>query len=769
MATALKEMAVGSLVKLHEKGLPVEFYVAKHDYESERNGAGRTLLVRKETCGLMLWHNADLNLYAGSDVDVWLNGAYLDTLDKWLLKHVGETKIPYVIGNNVNRDTELLRSVFLLSLTEFGFTNANVNETGTALPTAGDLTVALYMGAAAHQWTRSPYQNAATNVAYVTSAGAANNAACTNESIYVRPAFTVPGEKLFVLDDGTVEGNFVTVSGGEESLGEKAGTFSVAYSVTTSRGSAATVTERVYGKVIRSYTAVSGEEQTATVNTAMVPDGSHALSITAESDTGETAEKVCHFTVKPFARKGGTVQELQDEMGEPVFPVTMARAVLTEDGRSVQDALDAPLLEKYELGDIRYSVKAGLGDEWLLCNGELALKKDYGALAETIPQLEEINAELFRDNVLPIETLSNSYFLYGYEGGKAFVLHDEYATAELSHVSILSESGGWETHKLVGLDTPPVVSGTGYICYTGGKYIFLEKTSKVTTAAGSTIYLSDDLIHWEKKKLTFTGSTNSILKDIALAPGGQVFVLTTLDDTNNKKYYLYAGYGESLDGEINISKNYTSVTSTAVTGNCRCRYAGGKFFTNYIASSVNYLCVCDAVTGEFAAVVASGSTSGAVASNMVYHDGFYYVAVGTMLCRTDDFVTWESVAITLTSNVYFTEIGVVTLGGKSVLAVCSYSTNAAYDVIQWIDMETMTKLGDNPSAFAALEGACRVVLSEQGLRLLGYVGKNRTVGSAKVYTKTLTVREYDGLHGFRLPTIAADGAYAYIKAKEVEV
>ena len=761
MATALKEMAVGSLVKLHEKGLPIEFYVAKHDYESERNGAGRTLLVRKETCGLMLWHNTDLNLYATSDIDAWLNGEYKERLEPWMLKHIGETKIPCVIGNNVNRDTELLRSVFLLSLTEFGFTNANVNETGTALPTAGDLTVALYMGAAAHQWTRSPYQNAATNVAYVTTAGAVSNAACTNASVHVRPAFTVPGEKLFVLDDGTVEGNFVTVSGGEEALGEKAGTFSVAYSVTTSRGSAATVTERVYGKVIRSYTAVSGEEQTATVNTAMVPDGSHALSITAESDTGETAEKVCHFTVKPFARKGGTVQELQDEMGAAVFPVTMARAVLTEAGKSVQEVLDKPLLEKYKIGDILHSVKAGLGEEWLLCNGELTLARDYPELNELLLRNAEINAEVYRDNAFAYETLSNENAVYGCEGGKTFILHNEYATTGLTHVSIY-ENGKWETHRLVGLDTPPATKGTNYIRYSGGKYFFLEKTNYVSKEAGSTVYISEDLIHWEKKVLSFGGNTSSILVDIALAPGGQVFVVSYY--LKSDSYTVYFGYGESLDATINISVSKSASKQTALTG--RCSYAGGKFFSNYYSSSVNYVVTCNAETGEFTNATATGGTENVVATNVLYHDGYYYFAVSTVLCWSEDAVTWKTVPVTKVANdAYFSVLGMAVLAKKPTLVICNYSTSATVNVIQLIDMETMTKK-DNKAVFAALGGAFRVDISKDGLRLIGYEEKSRTVGSAKVYIKTLTVREYDTLHGFRLPTIAEDSAYVYIKAKE---
>lgn len=47
-ATPLAELPEGSIIKLNEDDTPVEFYVAKHDYESDLNGAGRALLVRKD-------------------------------------------------------------------------------------------------------------------------------------------------------------------------------------------------------------------------------------------------------------------------------------------------------------------------------------------------------------------------------------------------------------------------------------------------------------------------------------------------------------------------------------------------------------------------------------------------------------------------------------------------------------------------------------------------------------------------------------------------
>ena len=44
----LSTITPGAILYLNESGSPVPFYIAKHDYESGLNGAGRTLIVRKE-------------------------------------------------------------------------------------------------------------------------------------------------------------------------------------------------------------------------------------------------------------------------------------------------------------------------------------------------------------------------------------------------------------------------------------------------------------------------------------------------------------------------------------------------------------------------------------------------------------------------------------------------------------------------------------------------------------------------------------------------
>ena len=206
MANAkLGTKAVGSIVKLNESGNPVEFYVCKHDYESELNGSGRTLVVRKDCYDNRQWHSSNVNAYASSDIDSWLNGPYKNLLDADIRGVIGATKIKYTPGNGNNTVGTLQRAIFLLSATELNRSASWFNVEGTALEIASSLKIAYMNGSAVVQWTRSPSTDATGNVVCLRAGGFVSGNYCTDTG-GSRPAFTLPSTTL--VDDS---GNVVTV------------------------------------------------------------------------------------------------------------------------------------------------------------------------------------------------------------------------------------------------------------------------------------------------------------------------------------------------------------------------------------------------------------------------------------------------------------------------------------------------------------------------------------------------------------------------------
>lgn len=188
----LSTITPGAILYLNESGSPVPFYIAKHDYESGLNGAGRTLLVRKD-CYDKRAFNRKNNAFSGSSMDTWLNNTWLKLLDADIQAAISKTKFYYTTGNGNNTVTTLQRAVFLLSVTELGQSSPYANTEGTALASAvcSQLAIAYYDGNATTPWTRTPSTRDTSYVFCLRTDGGLerNKSGGFNSS---RPTFTLP-------------------------------------------------------------------------------------------------------------------------------------------------------------------------------------------------------------------------------------------------------------------------------------------------------------------------------------------------------------------------------------------------------------------------------------------------------------------------------------------------------------------------------------------------------------------------------------------------
>lgn len=189
--TSIGNLDEGAIITLNENGSPVEFYVAKQDYESSLNGAGRTLVVRKDVYDNRVWDAENVNAYATSDIDAWFNGTYKGLLDSDVQEAMGTTKFYYTPGNGNWTVGTLERAVFALSATELGRSHPNANTEGSALPIASTLRIAYRNGIATIQWTRSPYTNDTGHAICLLTNGYVGVNYCT-DTYGSRPSYTLP-------------------------------------------------------------------------------------------------------------------------------------------------------------------------------------------------------------------------------------------------------------------------------------------------------------------------------------------------------------------------------------------------------------------------------------------------------------------------------------------------------------------------------------------------------------------------------------------------
>ena len=199
--TTLGNKAVGSIIQLKENGKLVSFYVAKHNYENSLNGMGRTLVVRKDCYDTRQWHSSNVNAYASSAIDSWLNGTYKNLLDADIRGVIGTTKIKYTPGNGNNAVGTLERAIFLLSATELNRSASWFNVEGTALEIASSLQIAYMNGSAVVQWTRSPVTYYTGSAVYLSADGGVSNYYCAG-TYGSRPAFLIPSQYAVEVDGG---------------------------------------------------------------------------------------------------------------------------------------------------------------------------------------------------------------------------------------------------------------------------------------------------------------------------------------------------------------------------------------------------------------------------------------------------------------------------------------------------------------------------------------------------------------------------------------
>ena len=282
----------------------VDFYVAKHDYENGLNGSGRTLVVRKDCYDTRQWHTSNVNAYATSAIDTWLNSTYKNLLDADIRGVIGTTKIKYTPGNGNTTVGTLERAIFLLSVTELGRSASYANTEGTALSIASSLQIAYLNGSAVVQWTRSPYTSSTDSAYYLNTNGNVYNVGCSGTR-GSRPAFTLPST-LSVSDDGSVSVNTApTISGSYATgtnLGTKTAGFNLTYTVADADGDTVTVKEYLDNVLQRTYTATLGATNTfqcvTAANFQTVLNGAHTLKVVANDGKADSAAYTITFTKK---------------------------------------------------------------------------------------------------------------------------------------------------------------------------------------------------------------------------------------------------------------------------------------------------------------------------------------------------------------------------------------------------------------------------------------------------------------------------------------
>ncbi len=212
---ALGSLEAGSIVKIKENGAPVEYLIVQQGlpsdmYDESCNG---TWCLRKDIAEEKPWDTSNINSYADSTINAYLNGEWLNRYDENFKNVVKQVKIPYTKGTGENGSVAsgangLPCRAFLLGNFEVGLNDfakdsdkLSFFEFGNT-SSANNKRIAL-LGARAGNWyTRSVGISADEVVGEVGTYGRPFQVECRFSS-GIRPAIILP-PSLIVTDDGTV-------------------------------------------------------------------------------------------------------------------------------------------------------------------------------------------------------------------------------------------------------------------------------------------------------------------------------------------------------------------------------------------------------------------------------------------------------------------------------------------------------------------------------------------------------------------------------------
>lgn len=192
----VSDLAEGALVKAKEAGVPTEFFLSKHNYESALNGPGRTLLIRKDCYDERVWNSVKNAAWLSSNIYSWLNSQYKSLFSKEMQDLMGTTSYYYTPSPSYQSPVVGSSAVFLASSWELtGVPTEYMPQEGTVLPISELLKNGQYNGRNVTQWSRTPYINAAYSktIIWGVSNGIPTRLDCfMTYGAYSRPTFTIP-------------------------------------------------------------------------------------------------------------------------------------------------------------------------------------------------------------------------------------------------------------------------------------------------------------------------------------------------------------------------------------------------------------------------------------------------------------------------------------------------------------------------------------------------------------------------------------------------
>lgn len=204
--TPIGELAEGTLITIKENGAPVEFYVAKQNYEPDLNRNGRSLVLRKDCIGQSVWgiagSPAAYALYEDSVVSSYLNSTYKSVFSSAVQSLIGNTTF-YVLSKTL-QTYAVEKSIFTVSTTEIGAPQAPGGAPAQALGSRFSVADSMRIANTSY-WSRSFRMTSRELEPFNITTDGTYYPANVTLSLNMRPCFTLPSTAFVDADLTLIE------------------------------------------------------------------------------------------------------------------------------------------------------------------------------------------------------------------------------------------------------------------------------------------------------------------------------------------------------------------------------------------------------------------------------------------------------------------------------------------------------------------------------------------------------------------------------------
>ena len=141
----------------------------------------------------------------------------------------------------------------------------------------------------------------------------------------------------------TVNAGWLYFSGPAADMGDKPAPFDFVFSIGSTTEGVTDISVEVLldDEIIYTGTPDAAEQVSVHIDTRLMFAGEHVLVITAEKQNLLGLDQECTFTVPAVTLPdGGRMVQLYNDEGQPVFPLTLGRAVIGKGGEDVNEILD---------------------------------------------------------------------------------------------------------------------------------------------------------------------------------------------------------------------------------------------------------------------------------------------------------------------------------------------------------------------------------------------------------------------------------------------